>query len=351
MCNASNHSPSCRCGFGGDGHSGSSANSLAGFGHASSFRYQTTSASSTWFLNSKPTHESFTKPQAKCPVCGQAVYYYKSPYGGSAYFDELGISWPKHPCTDTMIRSRPFPMQGNIFSITKNTGIPVWQSQGWLPVIVAGVITTDTCLLLKLKGLKGEPTTFFGCPIESGVNVGSPTFVRNTGRDSDKLEVSTITSDGGHPGVIPKTLIGYPECYTENGFHDWKKAIEGDSKAQNRLGMIFSFANDTPLGRAIGSFPDGCNWAAALKWFTKSADSGEWAAHNNLGVMYLNGYGVERDEARTFQLFQIAARQQEPIPIRHLADCYRDGIGTHRDMKEAGRLYERASRLEGEISI
>jgi hypothetical protein len=34
-------------------------------------------------------------------VCGAAVFFYRSPHGGRVFFDELGIPWPKHPCTDT----------------------------------------------------------------------------------------------------------------------------------------------------------------------------------------------------------------------------------------------------------
>lgn len=42
----------------------------------------------------------FVKPNAKCPVCGDRVYYYQNAAGSRVYFDELGPPWPKHPCTD-----------------------------------------------------------------------------------------------------------------------------------------------------------------------------------------------------------------------------------------------------------
>ncbi|MFD1211494.1 SRPBCC domain-containing protein [Arthrobacter sp. GCM10027362] len=37
---------------------------------------------------------------ARCPVCGQAVYFYANELGSKVYFDDLGPPWPKHPCTD-----------------------------------------------------------------------------------------------------------------------------------------------------------------------------------------------------------------------------------------------------------
>lgn len=38
-------------------------------------------------------------PNASCPVCGAAVFFYANEYGSRVYFDELGPPWPKHPCT------------------------------------------------------------------------------------------------------------------------------------------------------------------------------------------------------------------------------------------------------------
>lgn len=46
--------------------------------------------------------DGLMNPNAKCPVCGEPVYYYESPNGGQVYFDELGSPWPKHPCTKAL---------------------------------------------------------------------------------------------------------------------------------------------------------------------------------------------------------------------------------------------------------
>lgn len=46
------------------------------------------------------TVESYINPNAYCPVCGEQVFFYQSPFGGRVFFDALGWPWPKHPCTD-----------------------------------------------------------------------------------------------------------------------------------------------------------------------------------------------------------------------------------------------------------
>lgn len=39
-------------------------------------------------------------PNARCPVCGAAVFFYANRNGSRVFFDDLGPPWPKHPCTD-----------------------------------------------------------------------------------------------------------------------------------------------------------------------------------------------------------------------------------------------------------
>lgn len=39
-----------------------------------------------------------SEPNANCPVCGARVYFFRNKRGGCAYFDSIGVPWPKHPC-------------------------------------------------------------------------------------------------------------------------------------------------------------------------------------------------------------------------------------------------------------
>ncbi len=42
----------------------------------------------------------FVIPNAQCPVCHASVFYYQNAFGSRVFFDELGPTWLKHPCTD-----------------------------------------------------------------------------------------------------------------------------------------------------------------------------------------------------------------------------------------------------------
>lgn len=69
-------------------------------------------------------HDGYFRPNARCPVCGDPVFYVEPAHGGRVYFDELGPPWPKHPCTD--IASDP------VFCAVPDTA-PAWLDAGWRP--------------------------------------------------------------------------------------------------------------------------------------------------------------------------------------------------------------------------
>jgi len=83
-CNAHNHPPDCSCGWGGVAYE----------------RVQPSPGTYVPHLE-RLRSSGLVRPNASCPVCGDAVYYYESPDGGRVFFDELAPPWPKHPCTDT----------------------------------------------------------------------------------------------------------------------------------------------------------------------------------------------------------------------------------------------------------
>lgn len=120
MCNAWNHPPGCTCPFGGVKY----PNKLTF--HLPVLQTQFNIAS------------SFTNPNASCPVCGNSVYFYRSPAGGRVFFDDLGPPWPKHGCMDnstsagSLVRPVPAPAADCLRTDTKR---PQWLDDGWSPFI------------------------------------------------------------------------------------------------------------------------------------------------------------------------------------------------------------------------
>jgi hypothetical protein len=78
------------------------------------------------------TKTSFVIPNARCPVCRDRVFFYRSPFDGRVFFDELGPPWPKHPCTDNATEHFPLPPSPTRASETSRLKAE-WQRSGWKP--------------------------------------------------------------------------------------------------------------------------------------------------------------------------------------------------------------------------
>lgn len=140
MCNARNHSPDCTCGWGGLGHKGVR-------GKDAFDRMRSASGWDQVPLIDSRSYESHTIPNAKCPVCGEEVFYYWNEYGSSVFFDELGPPWPKHPCTDNTHRFNPKPID-NVSGIQRKIR---WVSEGWILMIERAVKVVGNDL--KISGV------------------------------------------------------------------------------------------------------------------------------------------------------------------------------------------------------
>ncbi len=83
-CNGNNHKPDCTCGWGGEDTGGGGFHSTAANPNVTFWPYALASDCC------KPT---------SCPICKKLVFFLRH-NGGSAWFDDLGVPWPKHSCFD-----------------------------------------------------------------------------------------------------------------------------------------------------------------------------------------------------------------------------------------------------------
>jgi TPR repeat protein len=84
----------------------------------------------------------------------------------------------------------------------------------------------------------------------------------------------------------------------------------------------------------------------AAKLWQISADHGLAAAQVCLGYLYVNGEGVQKDEQKAFQLYNMAANQKHPEGYQNMSRMYEWGIGVKPDIDEASR-YARLTRKAG----
>ncbi len=113
----------------------------------------------------------------------------------------------------------------------------------------------------------------------------------------------------------------------------WREdAAAGDAAAQRNLGLLYLNGQGVPK-----------NEAAAVEWFRRSSDQGFPRASANLGEMYLRGVGVPRDPERAVTLFQRAAEAGLAEAQYNLAILTEAGFGVRKDPELARRWFQRAA--------
>ena len=81
----------------------------------------------------------------------------------------------------------------------------------------------------------------------------------------------------------------------------------------------------------------------ATEWYRKAAEQGVPEAQNNLGVMYKDGQGVDRDDAEAVRWFLLAARRGNVLAQSNLGWMYQSGRGVEQNFDSARHWYHEAA--------
>lgn len=349
-CNGFNHPSDCMCDFRG--------------GHSNFFGNLYTASRGSTLGPSRPsaelwasrdaTYDSFVNPNATCPLCGASVYYYQSPYGGRVYFDDLGSPWPKHPCTDNIIKNSSyyihFPSSHCPQRPSRN-----FENEGWKPLVQA-----STELVARYKVVRGKcaytrEARHFVLKDNPDIELDGPIFYRRNPLQRDQVELSFPVLQ--ETDVSERRVKGFliPECLQRSWYTSFRKdesylitslygyfdlGVAGDAETQLLLGSFYGNIENERMSKIPSVFQS----AFAIIWLDRSAHLGNPSAYNILGVMLRDGTGLALNPLKALGAFRKAAAKNHRGALHNLAECYREGIGTTQNKRLAERLEKLAKR-------
>ena len=85
------------------------------------------------------------------------------------------------------------------------------------------------------------------------------------------------------------------------------------------------------------------NWRPVAYLVYPLARKGDMNAQVNLGLMYINGWGVPQDYNKAYWWLSEAAEKGSIKAINNLAGLYLDGNGTKKDIPHAIKLFEKTA--------
>ena len=114
------------------------------------------------------------------------------------------------------------------------------------------------------------------------------------------------------------------------------------TKQQTETGSGTAYSENKQGIAAITGVP--ADLKKAEHWFEKAARRGYAPAQVNLAMMYLQGWGVVRNDGAALYWLTLAAQQGQPMALFDLGQLYFKGCGVRRDYAEALRLFQEAAR-------
>jgi len=89
----------------------------------------------------------------------------------------------------------------------------------------------------------------------------------------------------------------------------------------------------------------------ARKFYEDAAAEGYPLSLSNLGVLYMNGEGVQRSPEIAANLFKQGAEKGDPVGMCFYAGCLLEGLGLQKDSKAAAEWFKRSARAGNSRAI
>lgn len=131
-----------------------------------------------------------------------------------------------------------------------------------------------------------------------------------------------LAADSSHPAAQMQLANRYLQDDNDGDAARWyaRAAAQGEAQAQFRLGLLYL------EGRGVEQ-----DDAQAAKWLNEAAQQGVTAAQNNLGSLYESGRGVTQDNGEAVRWYNQAAKAGDAYAQNSLGAMYARGKGIEKN--------------------
>lgn len=229
----------------------------------------------------------------------------------------------------------------------------------------------------KLLSSKWEKKEWFKCHIEQALEI-----IRQASKEFNVIgeifywvEKAKIEAEHGIADAQAELAYAYYKGYgVSQDYKEAKKwfeksANQGNSKAQNYLGLMFYYKQAIEINEEENLEDETCfdsvfkhqqyklqinnpdeNFKIAKEWLKKAVAQNNSDAQFNLGYIYYESSGYEQSYKKSFELFEQSAKQGNLNAQFYLAKMYQYGYWVKRDIKQAEYWYLKAIENDENIT-
>ena len=145
-----------------------------------------------------------------------------------------------------------------------------------------------------------------------------------------------LISSSGIAADYEKGFNAYSEGDYATALVEWQPLAEqGDANGQFGLGLLY-----------VNGWGVDLNDDEALKWYGAAAGQGHSEAAYHLGVMNANGWGVPQSDDEAFKWYSMAAETGFTTAQISIGKMYAIGFGAPQDSVKAHMWYDIAAKLD-----
>lgn len=180
----------------------------------------------------------------------------------------------------------------------------------------------------------------------------------NAGNDLVHLHYSKANWDTIYKVAEKLTILNADKGYRVLAWLHWTDKIGGEINKHKDYSKAEYYAlqvadKDTYSCFYLGHiYSEGGNgikkdYAKAFYWWKHGSELGDSGSSSNLGWLYLNGYGVNRNYKKAYEAFRKAIEQDKTdgYPLYQIANMYYDGCYVKANRDSAKLYYQKAAKL------